>query len=139
MSFFKKDDEKSKSMECVYAGPDFFNPHLSDQPEDPDDPINVAEYPQNHAAVNVPPVNAMQATYASPDAMNGKPLGAFAPPPQSDDTAGKKRCSVCGYYENEKSKFCTNCGNVFKTDDSFPPASEPMKCVYAAPPIIKDK
>ena len=94
-------------MECVYAGPEFFER----RPVEPRKEEKRRAMEGVYAGPPVPP--PMMCTYAGPEFYNGtntrQPIGAPAPVPAAN-SAGF--CAACGSPVGDKDKFCTNCGAV---------------------------
>lgn len=80
---------KSRMMEGVYGGPDFF-------------------------ARQTPPDTMFQAVYAGPDFFTQSPVPApgqyGVPAPADADTKRRTWCASCGKDIDASSKFCPECG-----------------------------
>ena len=134
-------------MNDVYAGPEFEDDPV-DEPEQVDEPTENAAEPvvdkdgavtPDPAAFNEddaplapppdlpqPPPEMFMTVYAGPEfwSNNGHPVGAFAPPPESEKPAkrsledGEIYCPNCG-LPVFKGKFCSECGAILPVDDTL--------------------
>ncbi|MER2081385.1 MAG: zinc ribbon domain-containing protein [Ruminococcus sp.] len=90
----------------VYAGPEYFERQLSDEPQEEEE-----QAPMEGVYAGPPVMPPIMCTYAGPAFYGGTnaQAPAAAPAPAADSAVF---CAQCGAAVREKDKFCAQCGAV---------------------------